>query len=88
MQDRVIHRRCAFALSRGTVSGIDVQYRWLARDIGTVLVGRDAVAEGLIDAVGGLDLAVQRLRQAFHPPEEIGTGPALGPGMPAEARLH
>jgi ATP-dependent protease ClpP protease subunit len=89
MQDRVIqfvvaHSRCPEERFRELMFSTG----GLARDIGTVLVGRDAVAEGLIDAVGGLDLAVQRLRQAFHPPEEIGTGPALGPGMPAEARLH
>jgi len=33
----------------------------LVRDIGTVLVGRDAVACGLIDEVGGLSQAVQKL---------------------------
>lgn len=35
----------------------------LARDIGTVLVGKDAVEEGLIDAVGGLGEAVKRLKE-------------------------
>ncbi len=33
----------------------------LARDIGTVLVGEDAVREGLIDEVGGIGQAVNRL---------------------------
>ncbi len=35
----------------------------LARDIGTVLVGDDAVKEGLIDETGGLGAAVRHLRQ-------------------------
>ncbi|MTI79423.1 MAG: translocation-enhancing protein TepA [Firmicutes bacterium] len=35
----------------------------LARDIGTVLIGDDAVKAGLIDEVGGLGKAVQKLRQ-------------------------
>lgn len=35
----------------------------LARDIGTVLVGRDAVKEGLIDEVGGLAQAVRKVRE-------------------------
>ncbi|QNO16481.1 ATP-dependent Clp protease proteolytic subunit [Alkalicella caledoniensis] len=34
----------------------------LARDIGTVLVGNDAVKHGLIDDVGGLGTSVQKLR--------------------------
>lgn len=35
----------------------------LARDIGTVLVGKDAVDNGLIDEVGGVKHAVSRLRE-------------------------
>ncbi len=35
----------------------------LARDIGTVLVGKEAVSIGLIDDVGGLGQAVQKLNQ-------------------------
>lgn len=38
----------------------------LARDIGTVLVGRDAVEAGLIDEVGGLAAAVGCLRQMIN----------------------
>ncbi|ADU51151.1 ATP-dependent Clp protease proteolytic subunit ClpP [Thermaerobacter marianensis DSM 12885] len=60
----------------------------LARDIGTVLVGEDAVREGLIDEVGGLAQAVQRLNQLIaqhqarrQPPAGGITGmPATGPG--------
>ena len=33
----------------------------LARDIGTVLVGKDAVDVGLIDAVGGMAMAIEKL---------------------------
>ena len=35
----------------------------LARDIGTVLVGTDAVKVGLIDEVGGLSEAVEKIKQ-------------------------
>jgi ATP-dependent protease ClpP protease subunit len=35
----------------------------LARDIGTVLVGSDAVKSGLIDEVGGIGAAVKKLEQ-------------------------
>lgn len=54
----------------------------LARDIGTVLVGEDAVREGLIDEVGGLAQAVQRLNRliAEHQARRMTT--ADGPGAP------
>ncbi|NLZ38367.1 MAG: Clp protease ClpP [Firmicutes bacterium] len=35
----------------------------LARDIGTVMVGKDAVEDGLIDEVGGLGQALAKLRE-------------------------
>ncbi|MHB1420631.1 MAG: ClpP family protease [Bacillota bacterium] len=35
----------------------------LARDIGTVLVGKDAVASGLIDEVGGVAQSIAKLKQ-------------------------
>lgn len=38
----------------------------LARDIGTVLVGSDAVTCGLIDAVGGIGQAVRKLEEMIN----------------------
>lgn len=38
----------------------------LARDIGTVLIGREAVEVGLIDEVGGLGQAVQKLKELIE----------------------
>ncbi|MCL6634157.1 MAG: ATP-dependent Clp protease proteolytic subunit [Peptococcaceae bacterium] len=38
----------------------------LARDIGTVLIGKEAVEVGLIDAVGGIGDAVQKLNQMIE----------------------
>lgn len=35
----------------------------LVRDVGTVLVGKDAVEEGLIDAVGGINAALAKLKE-------------------------
>ncbi len=35
----------------------------LARDVGTILVGREAVREGLIDEVGGVEQALAELRE-------------------------
>ena len=64
MQDRVVR----FVTSHSKIT--DVKYRdlmfrtgELARDIGTVLVGKDAVEVGLIDAVGGIKEAVSHLKK-------------------------
>ncbi len=63
MQDRVVH----FVVSNSRIS--QERYRELmfrtgelARDVGTILVGRDAVREGLIHEVGGMDRALAALR--------------------------
>lgn len=67
MQDRVIR----FVISHSNCS--EPKYRelmfstgQLARDIGTVLVGKDAVEVGLINAVGGLGDAVAKLRHLIN----------------------
>ncbi|MBX5466692.1 MAG: ATP-dependent Clp protease proteolytic subunit [Firmicutes bacterium] len=64
MQDRVVH----FITQHSHIS--EEKYRELmfrtgelARDIGTVLVGKDAVEIGLIDAVGGVEDALDKLHQ-------------------------
>lgn len=38
----------------------------MARDIGTTVVGRDAVAYGLVDEVGGLGAAIRKLRELIN----------------------
>jgi ATP-dependent protease ClpP protease subunit len=64
MQDRVIRFVCEHS------SVCDKRFRelmfntgQLARDIGTVLVGKDAIDEGLIDGVGGLGEAIGYLNK-------------------------
>jgi len=64
MQDRVIR----FVVNNSRVSEDrfrELMFRTgeLARDVGTVVVGPDAVREGLIDQVGGLSDAVAKLNQ-------------------------
>ena len=62
MQDRVVR----FVVEHSRIS--EEQFRELmfrtgdlARDIGTVLVGKDAVDYGLIDQVGGVAEALRKL---------------------------
>jgi len=64
MQDRVIrfveeHSR----ISKQKFRELMFQTGELARDIGTVLVGKDAVEVGLIDAVGGVGEALKMLQE-------------------------
>src|SRR5690554_4381575 len=42
----------------------------LANDVGTVLIGEDAVKTGLIDEMGGLDKSIQKLKQMIEEKKE------------------
>ncbi len=67
MQDRVIK----FVTSHSKISEEkfrELMFRTgdLVRDIGTVLVGKDAVASGLIDEVGGINQALKKLNELIE----------------------
>lgn len=71
MQDRVIN----FIVSNSGVSESVLRDQMmktgeLAQDIGTIIVGRDAVDCGLIDEVGGLGDAIQKLRDMIKARED------------------
>ncbi|MFZ5649081.1 MAG: ClpP family protease [Bacillota bacterium] len=64
MQDRVVN----FVTSHSRITSDqfrELMFRTgeLARDIGTVLIGKEAVEKGLIDEVGGVSKAVAKLKQ-------------------------
>lgn len=64
MQDRVVN----FVVDNSHISQDryrELMFRTgeLARDVGTILVGKDAVREGLIDGVGGIAEAMARLHE-------------------------
>ncbi|HOB23041.1 MAG TPA: ATP-dependent Clp protease proteolytic subunit, partial [Bacillota bacterium] len=42
----------------------------LVRDVGTVLIGKEAVAEGIIDEVGGMGQALAKLQELIRQREE------------------
>lgn len=70
MQDRVVK----FVVEHSKISEEDfrnLMFRMgnLARDIGTVLVGKDAVEFGLIDEVGGLNEALKKMRELIDQKE-------------------
>lgn len=67
MQDRVVN----FITSHSRVTNDklrELMFRTgeLARDIGTVLIGKDAVECGMIDEVGGISSAVRKLNQLIE----------------------
>lgn len=67
MQDRVV--RFVIQHSKVTESTFrELMFRTgeLARDIGTVLIGREAVDCGLIDEVGGVGQAVSKLKEMIE----------------------
>ena len=71
MQDRVIrfisgHSR----ISERRLKQLMLRTGELARDVGTVLVGEEAVREGLIDAVGTLDVAMAEVLRRIEQREE------------------
>lgn len=69
MQDRVV----SFVVNNSRISTDryrELMFRTgeLARDVGTILVGKDAVKEGLIDEVGGVAGAMAKLRELAAAP--------------------
>lgn len=67
MQERVtrfitLHSR----ITEQTLKDLMLKTGELARDIGTTVVGRDAVQYGLIDEIGGLGPAMAKLRQLME----------------------
>ncbi len=69
MQDRVIH----FIVQHSKVNEDELKRMMfaqgnLSRDIGTNIVGEEAVRTGLIDAIGGVSQAIQKLNQLIGTP--------------------
>ena len=62
MQDRIIDFTCAHsAINEVTLKEIMFNTKELAKDVGSVLVGKEAVEKGLIDEVGGIKEAFSYL---------------------------
>ena len=73
IQDRILsfvsgHSNIAY----GQVKKLMLNTEMLTRDLGTVLVGREAVEQGLIDEVGGIREALRKLHQLIDEKQEIG----------------
>ena len=67
MQNRILRFVCAHSrVSEDTLREMMMRPDQLASDVGTVLEGTEAVAVGLIDEVGGLDEALEALREMMR----------------------
>lgn len=75
MQDRIIRFVCEHSrVPEEKYRTLMFRTGELARDAGTILVGKDAVKEGIIDAVGGIDDAAAKLRELIAERRSRGDG--------------
>lgn len=64
MQDRITGFICNHsAVSKIRLENMMMETGVLTKDVGTILVGKEAVAEGLIDEMGGIKEAVAKLHE-------------------------
>ena len=64
IQDRILNFIAGHSsIAYDQIKRLMLNTEMLTRDLGTVLVGEDAVRQGLIDAVGGIRDALNKLRQ-------------------------
>ena len=50
-------------ISRTKLEELMMETGFLTKDVGSILVGEDAVKHGIIDEVGGIDRAIRKLRE-------------------------
>ena len=67
IQDRITGFVCAHcSISKETLEQLMMETGVLTKDVGTILVGEDAVKYGIIDEVGGIDKAIAKLREMIN----------------------
>lgn len=77
IQDRIISFVSGHAsISYERVKALMLNTKMLTRDLGTVLVGSEAVEQGLIDETGGIREAFCKLHRLIDEREEKGTVPS------------
>ncbi len=67
MQNRItnfVSKHCS--ISKKRLETLMMQTGVLTKDVGTILVGKEAVEEGLIDEVGGISMAVSKLHEMIE----------------------
>ena len=70
IQDRIIHFIAAHSqMQEERIEKLMLATGILTKDLGTILVGEQAVKEGLVDEVGGLKQALEKLHQMIEQKE-------------------
>jgi ATP-dependent protease ClpP protease subunit len=57
-------------ISQERLNRLMMDTQTMAQDVGTILIGEDAVREGIIDAVGGLHCAMEKLYELIGKPTQ------------------
>ena len=61
---RIPERMCQHCrISRQKLEDLMMETGFLTKDVGSILVGEDAVKHGILDEVGGIDRAIRKLRE-------------------------
>jgi len=64
IQDRITGFVCKHCkISRTKLEELMMETGFLTKDVGSILVGEEAVKHGIIDEVGGIDRAIRKLRE-------------------------
>lgn len=67
IQDRITGFICKHCnIRQEQIESLMMQTGMLTKDVGTILVGEEAVKYGIIDEVGGIDVAVKKLHQLIR----------------------
>lgn len=67
IQDRITGFVCSHCdISKSRLEDLMMETGMLTKDVGTILVGQEAVAMGIIDEVGGIDKAIRKLHDLIR----------------------
>lgn len=67
IQDRITGFVCKHCnVNKNTLEQLMTETGMLTKDVGTILVGEEAVKYGIIDEVGGIDKAIAKLHEMIH----------------------
>ena len=67
IQDRITGFVCSHCrISKSDLEGLMTETGILTKDVGTILVGEEAVNHGIIDEVGGIDKAMAKLHSMIR----------------------
>ena len=67
IQDRITGFVCQHcSIDKGSLEDLMTETGILTKDVGTILVGEEAVKHGIIDEVGGIDKAIEKLHSMIE----------------------